>query len=106
MLEGLGWEPLDLTASDCVILDMLDRCPWVRHGTLIPQSAGQPVLHVMSCMLWRYPQSAGMQELACAANTLLLLPVLLQRCPAHVSRSAPGCAWHLQHAQSAVSTRP
>ncbi len=32
MLEGLGWEPLDLTASDCLILDMLNRCPWVRHG--------------------------------------------------------------------------
>ena len=32
MPEGLGWEPLDLTASDCNILDMLDRCPWVRLG--------------------------------------------------------------------------
>ena len=36
MLEGLGWEPLDLTASECDILDMLDRCPWVRLGSSHP----------------------------------------------------------------------
>eukprot|EP00891_Asterochloris_glomerata_P007508 jgi/Astpho2/7508/Aster-02074 len=69
VLEGLGWEPLDLTASDCVILDMLNRCPWVDHsvGGITHTTGGSTAGYTR----WEIFKRGGLTSYAAKRNTAM-----------------------------------